>query len=214
MTIRPIAVLLAASVICQAAIVDRIAIIIGNRIIKDSDIAEDLRITAFLNGEQPSFTAASRKKAASRLIDQALIRNEIEMGEYPTGSIAEANNLLASLKKSRYASNAAYEKALASYGISDEDVKSQLLWQLTVLKFIDLRFRPGAVATEEEIAKYFQEHQKELQASKPAQAVTLENSRSQIQEQVAGERVNQLLDEWLGRRRENSKIVYLEEGLK
>ena len=74
-------VFLAAS-LTQAAIVDRIAIIVGNAIIKDSDILRDLEVTAFLNNESPVISPASRKIAAGRLLDQALIRKEIEAGEY------------------------------------------------------------------------------------------------------------------------------------
>ena len=131
--------------LAQAVIVDRVAIIVGNAIVKDSDIDEDLRVTAFLNNENPAFNPAARKKAASRLIDQALIRKEIQSGEYPSAPVAEAQSLLADLKK-RYPDEAGLqEELLASRGIDEEEVKDRLLWQLTVLRFIDARFRPAAL---------------------------------------------------------------------
>ena len=194
--------------IAQGVIVDRVAITVENAIIKDSDITEDLRITAFLNNESPSTSLAARKVAASRLIDQAVIRKEIDSGAYPSASAAEMQNLLAEVEK-RYPNQAAFQRAMTSRGIDEDDLKDHLLWQLTVLHFIDARFRPSALITDDDIEKYYNEH-------KPATsgAETLAALHAQIQDQLTGEKVNQLLDDWLTRRRRNAKIVYLEEDLK
>jgi hypothetical protein len=210
---RLLAVSVLAASLAQAVVVDRVAVVVGTGIVKDSDIAEDLRITAFLNNESPAITVAARKKAASRLIDQALIRKELRMGDYPSAPVAEAQSLLADMKK-RYASDAVYEKALASRGIEEDEVKARLLWQLTVLRFIDVRFRPAALVTDDELQKYYDEHKAQLQAANPGKPATLDAMRPQIQDILAGERVNQLLDEWLDRQRKDTKIVYLEEALK
>jgi hypothetical protein len=206
-------VLLGIESLAYAVIVDRVAVIVGDAAIKDSDIEDDLRITAFLNNESPAATPAARKQAANRLIDQKLIRKEIQAGDYPSASVAEAQSLLADLKK-RYPNETAYQKALASRGIDEEDLKERLLWQLTVLRFIDTRFRPAAFVPDQEIETYFNEHKQQLQAANAGKPVTLDALRSQIQDILTGERVNQLLDEWLDRRREATKIVYLEEALK
>jgi hypothetical protein len=205
--------LLWAAPLAQAVIVDRVAVIVGGGVVKDSDIAEDLRITSFLNNESPASTPAARKAAANRLVDQKLIRREMEAGDYPSGSVAEAQNLLTDLKK-RYANDTAYQRALTSRGIDEDDLKERLLWQLTVLRFIDVRFRPAALVTDAELETYFNEHKQQLQAANPGKPATLDALRPQIQDILAGERVNQLLDEWLERRRKATKIVYLEEALK
>jgi hypothetical protein len=201
------------ALLTQAAIVDRIAIIAGNTIIKDSDILRDLRVTAFLNNESPAISPASRKIAADRLLDQALIRKEIEAGEYPSAPVAEAQSLLADVKK-RYLNDAAYQRALAARGIDEEELKARLLWQLTVLSFIDMRFRPAAIVTDEETEKYYNEHRQQMQASNPGKPATLDAFRPQIQDTLAGERVNGMLEEWLIQRRKETRIVCLEDALK
>jgi hypothetical protein len=207
-------VFLWAASLAQAVVVDRVAVIVGgDGVVKDSDIAEDLRITAFLNNESLVSTPAARKAAANRLVDQKLIRREIESGDYPSGSVTEAQSLLADLK-TRYPDDAAYQKALVSREIDEEDLKARLLWQLTVLRFIDVRFRPAALVTDEELATYYGEHKQQLQSANPGKPATLDALRPEIQDILAGERVNQLLEEWLDRRRQGTKIVYLEEALK
>ena len=199
--------------LARAVIVDRVAILVGNGIVKDSDIAQDLRINSFLNNTNAAITPAARKQAASRLIDQTLIKKEIESGEYPSAPVAEAQDLLANLKK-RYPDDAAYKRVLASRGIQEDDVKARLLWQLTVLRFIVARFRPAAQVSEEDLQKYYNEHKAELETANSGKPATLDALRPQIEDTLAEEQVNRLLDEWLAARRKATKIVYLEDGLK
>jgi len=164
-----------------AEIVDRIAVVVGKQVVKDSDIDLDIRATAFLNGQQPDFSVASRKQAASRLIDQALIRDQIQAGEYPIAPLSEADGLIASFREDRYPSDAALARALKEYGITPDELRQRLLWQLTVLRFIDARFRPIAAASttdQQEQGRRVTELLNEWldQARKDARVVFLEKS--------------------------------------
>src|SRR5882672_6940723 len=97
------------------AIIDRTAIVVGNHVVKDSDIDKEIRITSFLNNQPVDSSNAARKQAASRLIDQELIREQIRSGRYPIAPANEADSLLAQLKKDRFANDAEYQRALARY---------------------------------------------------------------------------------------------------
>ena len=134
-----------ALLIAQGQMLDRISVIAGTHAIKASDIERDIRVTAFLNNQQPDFGAESRKQAASRLIDQALIRDQVRTGDFPMASIAEANHLLEQTRQERLgnASADAFQTVLHQYGITENELRDRLLWQLTVLRFIDARFRPA-----------------------------------------------------------------------
>src|SRR5690349_13162610 len=104
-------VLFLAASLAQAVIIDRIAVIIGNSIVKDSDIDRNIRVTSLLNNEPLNFDNAARKKAANRLIDQIFIRREIQIGDYPVATLQEVDQQLESLKKQRFRNNAAFEQA-------------------------------------------------------------------------------------------------------
>jgi hypothetical protein len=188
------AILFALSLCCPAAIIDRIAIVAGRHAILDSAIATEIRVTAFLNHETPDFSAASRKEAASRLIDQALIREQIASGDYPVAKESEAAALLAQIRADR----PQYRAELARDGITEQELKDRLLWQLTVLRFIDARFRPQVVVSDEEIHR--------AQAGR-------KTDRQAIVDQLTGERVNALLDDWLKQQRSEARIEYLEKSL-
>lgn len=193
--------------LASAAIIDRTAIIVGRRVILDSDIERDIRITAFLNHEHRDASAPSRQQAASRLIDQELIRQQIRTGNYPVATQAEAQQLLETIVKNRFAgSTAALDRALAQHEITAPELLERLLWQLTVLRFIDARFRPAVVVSDQEIEQYYDAHRSEIKTS-------LETARPQIVEAITGERINDLLDQWLRRTRAQTHIEYLEKAL-
>ena len=70
-----------------AELLDRIAIVVNNQPIKDSDIERDIRVTALLNGDRVDSGPSARKQAANRLIDQALIRREMELAPIPEAAL-------------------------------------------------------------------------------------------------------------------------------
>ena len=201
----PVAALLACAV-SNAAIIDRVSVIVGKRPILASAIDRDIRVTSFLNGNRPDFSPASRKQAASRLIDQQLIRDQIRGGDYPVAPEDEADRLLEQTARDRYANNAQLRQALQRAGITEAELKDRLLWQLTVLRFIDARFRPAVVVSNEEVERYYTAHRTQLNAP-------LDQVRQKITDDLTGERVNGLLDDWLRQQRRDTRVEYLEKSL-
>jgi hypothetical protein len=198
--------------ISSATVIDRIAVIVGNGVVKDSDIDRDIRVTAFLNGEPLDFSASARKKSAAHLIDQIFIRREIQIGDYPTATLQETDQQLAALKKQRFASNSAYEQALQRYGVNNLDLRFRFQWQLTVLHFIDLRFEPAVLVTDEEIGAYYKAHQSQLQREHPGKS-SLDDVTNEIHDSITADKVNKLFFAWLDEQRENSKVKFLEGNL-
>lgn len=211
MGLRVIA-LLSMATLAQAVIIDRIAIVVnGNRIIKQSDIERDIRVTEFLNRQPLNLGPAAKKEAANRLIDQVFIRDEIQTGGYPQATFDDADQELNKLKAERYRTNAAFERALSNYALTQLDLRYEFRWQLSVLHFVDLRFKPAAVVSDDEIQKYFEAHRTELERSNPGKT-TLEQFRMQIENTLSGEKVNQLFFSWLDEQHKQAKIQYLGEG--
>ncbi len=182
----------------SAVIIDRIAVIVNTHAIKDTDIQRDIRLTDFLNGDPFSPSEPERKKAAQRLIDQQIIHREVELGNYSQATPTELNNFLSSIQKQRFGGAVAYGEALSTYKLTDEEVRTQLNWQITVLHFIEQRFRPAVIVSDEEIAKYAKTHPQ---------------PRDQIQETLIGMRVNDAFESWINNARKRAQIEYREAGL-
>ena len=183
--------------LAQAVIVDRIAVVVAGRPIKTSDVERDARITQLLNEEPLDLSAAARKRAAERLIDQMIIRREIEVAGYAPADPKDAARLLAELKKQR----PNLQAALKRFAVTEERLRAQLQWQLTVLQFIEQRFRPGVLITDEEI---------QLQAGARPLTPAL---RRGIEDKIAGERVNEQFDAWLKQAREQLNPEFMAGAL-
>jgi peptidyl-prolyl cis-trans isomerase SurA len=196
-----------------AVVLDRIAIVVNKQIVKDSDIERDIRVTALLNGDRLDFSPASRKQAASRLVDQTLIRREMEVAQYPPAKPEEAQQMLDRLRKQRLGTDTIYQAALQQYGVPDGQLRRQLEWQTTVLHFIEQRFRPGVMVSDDEIRQYFQVHAAEFRRSASGKPVVLDDVRETIEQQLSGERVNQQFFSWLEQSRKDATIKYLEPEL-
>jgi hypothetical protein len=131
-------------------VIDRVAVIVDKRVIKLSDIQRDLRVTAFLNRAPLQINPDAMHKSAERLIDQALIAQEIARGGYASAPESDADAMLKQLERDRFGgSEARLRQELARYELSESQLREQLLWQLTVLRFIDNRFRPGVPCGDE-----------------------------------------------------------------
>jgi hypothetical protein len=190
-------------------IIDRIAVSIGNSVITTSQLDREIRVTAFQNGEKPDFSPAHRRDVAQRMVDQQLIRREMELSNYPLPDPKEAGPLLDQLRMSRYPGDAEFQRALADYGITEQDVKDELLRQLTLLRFIEGRFRPAVHVTEQEIQDYFEKQIKpSAQSTNPRQPVTLEDYRNRIEETLAEKRTDQEVENWLADVRKRTEIVF------
>ena len=202
--------LLAANLVF-GVIIDRIAIIVGNSIIKDSDIDRDIRATEFLNGTPPKLGTSERKAAADRLINQAIIRREIRIGDYPTATFQEADQQLEKLEKQRFKSRAAFEQALNQRGLTLLDLRAEFRWQLTVLRFIDQRFKPAVLVSDQDVTDYLRKHEAALRRKDPGDSG--DELRDAARDILTGEQVNKLFFDWLEQQRKEAKIQYLEESL-
>jgi hypothetical protein len=191
-----------------AVIIDRIAVIVGKKVVKLSDIDRDVRLTEFLNREPLNLSADARRKAAERLIDQQIIRTEIATSGYSRATDAQAEALLRQIQRDRFGNSEARLRAeLARYGLTEEDLRQQLLWQLTVLNFIEQRFQPGVSISDQDVQAYYKQHLAELKSQYPQNysfAALEPKIRSLLQEQA----VTRDFEDWLSRARQRTQIEY------
>lgn len=197
------------AVLCaRAEIIDRVAVSVGNSVITASDLDRAIRVTAFLNGVAPDFSPENKRATTDRLIEQKLIERELQTSRYPVPEASAAQPVYDALMKTRDPST------LANYGITEQEVKNALLWQLTLLRFIEVRFRPGAQVSDQDIEDYFDKVVKPAaQAAHPGQPVSLQDYRGKIEETLTGQRTDSEVDNWLKEARKRTEIVVHEEAL-
>jgi hypothetical protein len=168
------------------AVVDRVAIVIDKKVVTESEVLDELRLTEFLNDQPLELGPKARREAAERLVDQELIRRELEISGYAPPSALEAEALLRKFRQGRFHSLAEYHTALGQYFITEAQLKAHLLWQLTAIRFTDQRFRS--------------------QLPEAAQSADRTTDAGTVNS------LDQQMDAWLKETRDNTKITFKPEA--
>jgi len=205
---------LAVALAARCEIIDRIAASVGNRVIMASDLDREIRVAAFQDGVKPDFSTARKRATVQAMIEQKLIRAELANSRYPLPDPAELAPVIEQFKKDHFKDDAEYRAALAGYGITEEDFQELLLWQRTLLLFIQVRFETGVQLTAAEVEDYFDKTVKPAaEAAHPGQPVSLEDFRARIERTLTGQRADQQMDIWLRDVRRRTNVVVHEEVL-
>ncbi len=209
MKLMPVVALLA--VAARAEIIDRIAVAVGNQVITTSDIDREIRIAAFLDGVKPDLTATAKRAAADRMVEQMLMRREIRNSRYPEPPASEVLPVLEKFKKQNFASDEEYQRSLREDGITEKDVIAALVWQRTMLRFVELRFGANLQVSEQEMRDRFEQVEAPAaRAANPGQPPVYEDARSRIQESLIQEHTDRQIDDWLKEVRQRTVITYHE----
>ena len=189
-----------------AAVVDRIAVTVGNRVITTSDIEIRLRLSAFQNGETPDMSLAARRTAAQRLIDQRLIEKEMELGHYPRLDAVERSRLIPAFAAESFkGSTEALDRALTEAQLTRQDLEEDLARQSELLTFLNLRFRPAVQVSDADVERFYHEQ--------PEPGRSLEEARPEIEQRIAADRADQELEAWLADQRKRTRIVIVDKDL-
>jgi hypothetical protein len=124
-------------------VIDRVAVVVGNDVITETEVVQEARLEAFLNQAPLDLGPEARKTAADRLVNQQLVRNEMTVGAYPEPTETEVETALKSFRQEHFTSIPAYRASLEKYGITEDQLKKHLKWQLAAIHFTDQRFNAG-----------------------------------------------------------------------
>jgi hypothetical protein len=185
---------------------DRIAVTVGKEVITESQVVLDLEVAAFLDHKPVDLSAAARRQAAARLVDQILILREAADSHVTLPATEAAKGMVAP-----YAAESGYEAELKKYGITESDLAEHLLAGLRMLAFTNLRFRLDVILSPEELRSYYDNLMKQAAPNAGPQP-SFEESREQIEKVLQEQRVMQALDEWLAMARSAARVQYREKA--
>jgi hypothetical protein len=119
-----------------AEIIDRMLAVVGSSVIMLSDV----RAARDFGFVEPGPGADPDREALSRLIDRALILNEVERYAPPEPEADALDAELARIAK-RFASKERYEAALARSGIDQAHLRATVREELRIRAYLDQRFQ-------------------------------------------------------------------------
>ena len=203
---RTLAAFLLLAMALSAEIIDKIAIAIEYQTITESQIDEELRVISLLNHQPVERDAAARRDAADRLVQQFLLRREMELSGYTPPDTADISTYLVGVEKDlTNAASGSLTETLKRYRVSEDVLREHLTRQLMTLRFIEFRFRPDLSVTDSDIQAYLQRHVVNASGKQPDKAA--------ITRLIVEERTDAALNGWLEESRKRFNIVYFDQAL-
>ncbi len=197
----------------QAEIIDRIAVTVGNQVITDTMIRQQLRLSALYDNQEPDFSVESRRKAAETLVSRILLSAEMDDSRYPAPEMREVVETAREMLIVRYPGEDAYLKDLARRGLEAEEVRLFMQSMLRSVNFIELRFRAGVQVSSEEIARYydaeFAEYWKRTGGGKPQPPI--DEIADEIEEWITQDRITEASESWLKQTRAAADVRFRDE---
>jgi len=187
----------------SAAIVDGIVATVGRTPITDSMVRRALRTAAFLAKTPLAETAAVWEETRGRLIEQALVKEEIRISRY---TMAQPDEVRAAMEqiKAQTGGAPAFAAKLREYRLTEADLAENVAWQITFSRFITYRFRPSVQVTDEALRAFYAQW-------KPAgEKPTFEAARDLVETEFVAEESARFLDRWLNETRQLTRIETLQ----
>jgi len=196
----------------HAEIIDRLAIAVGRNIVTELQLDEELRVTALLNHRPVVRTLEERRDAADRLVEQLLVKLEMELSRYPLPGSTDVDKYLQQIVESS-GGTAEFDKALHGFDLTVDTVRQHLELQLTELRFISFRFRPDASVSDTDVEAAYGRQIAEWTRSHSGAPPTLQASREPLRAMLVEERTDAALNTWLGESRKRVTIIYFDKAL-
>ena len=195
-----LAIVLISGVLCSAEVVDRMMAVVNRQVILQSEVEQAARVEFLLNGKPlEQLNQDALKATLERLIDQDLLEQQIITTTQLDATPAElAARLLEVRAQIPGATNdEAWQAMLAAYGLTEQDVESQLDSQIRILRFVDLRFRGLVRVDRTAITVYYDETLVPELRKRGADVPPMDQVSDKIRQILVEQRIDGLLNTWL-----------------
>jgi parvulin-like peptidyl-prolyl isomerase len=191
-------------------LLDGMVATVNNRVILQSDWDDEVRYECFMSGRKLlDPTAGDRKAALDRLIDQEILREQMNAAGFKSIPAEAIKKQIDALKSDHNREHAGelWATTLSRYQLSESVVENHVASELEQFQFIDTRFRPSIQVSAAEVEKYYQQ---EIVPKLPTgDPVSLADATPKIREILVQGKINQLLNSWLETLRAQAHILVM-----
>jgi hypothetical protein len=190
-------------------IIDRIVATANRDAILQSDWDDAVHYEAFVGGRPlDHVTNQDRKAALDRLIDQVLLRGQIQLAQASPAKQEEVEKRVAEIR-AQYAgadTPEGWQAALQRYGLTEAVLKQRVAEQIEIMQLVEARLRPSVTIDSKSIESYYNQELLPQLRQSGAQDVPLAEVTPQIKELLTEQKVSRLLTAWLQNLRAGSEI--------
>jgi len=189
--------------------IDRVVAAVNGHIILLSEWDSAARREALID-QKPlqSLTDASRRATLDRMIDQEVMRSEMENSSAPQCTPQEIAARLREIRE-QYpgaTNDAAWYSILERYGVTAEELEAAIAMELNGLRLLDFRLRSSAQPDARQIERYYRDTYQPAMREKHAQPASLADVTPQIREILTQQKLNELTAAFLQELRTQADI--------
>jgi len=197
---------------------DYVVAIVNQDVILESDVAEEMRFSAFMPFNSQT-SGSARDKALDRLINRELILQQEKLQPQPPipdsevqAQIQELRGAIPACVEYKCETQAGWDHFLADNDFTEQELEARWRERMEVLRFIEVRFRSGVHITHQQIADYYKNQMLPEYAKQKATPPPLDTLSARIEEVLLQREVTSLLNDWLQSLREQGSVRTLKPG--
>jgi hypothetical protein len=197
-------ILVSASWLVRAEIIDRVLAVVDTQIITLSDVRAALRFGLVPEDVTTDPTGA----VLQRLIDRRLMLIEVDRYAPPEPSEAAVNASLAAVER-RFKDALGLEIALNQSSLTREELRRHLRDTLRIESYLQQRFSTSVQVSDDEVARYYREHPEEF--TREGQVRSFEEAREAARARVIEHQRATFVTQWIEglRKRGLVQLLYL-----
>jgi hypothetical protein len=180
--------------------VDRIIARIEADILTESDLRDLAKMQMLMDGK-----AEPEDALFSRLVEQWIIRTELNTAGFPHAAVADVQKAIEELEK-RFSSAEAFAKRLAELDLTAEDLKRLLGEQMRTLRYVDYKLRSTAQPSAEDIKHYYDDEFGPRMRERGETPPPLDDVEPQIRELLVEKEIAARTERWLKETRARIKV--------
>lgn len=190
-------------------LIDRVLATVNGEVVTESDVRWELALDPDV---QPlDLSVENRRTMLERIIDQRILVQEATKVPQIPPNDAEIQGYIRTSLVERFGSQEAFRARIRKVGLDFATLREIVTRRLSLMKYIEFRFRSFVIIPPEEIERYYNEVAVPRMKNRGNETRSLEEMRTQIENTLAGEKINSELDQFLDEARARAQIVRLAE---
>ena len=203
----------------QGTVLDGVVAVVNGDVILESDVDEERRFEK-IQPYRGSLSEFSRDRAVQRIIDRTLIQQQAVLEpEEVAVTDSELDKQLQTLRKDipacktyRCETDAGWAKFLGDNGFTVNEFQERWRKRMSLLRFIEIRFRNGTSITNDEIKDYYEKTMLPEYAKQKVTPPKLDTISERIGEVLLQQQVGNLLRDWLKSLRAQGNVWVMRQG--